>query len=904
MTSILGLAPVAQSSSALSKDFFTNIKKIQNIECPTYMVHGLLDSMINVSHSQKMKQVVSNMWKYQELEGFSHFSVFDSNEFLDNILALLKELSPPDSVHHMRLLIKPPPMIYNSPEEMIKHWLKPLGLESFAQQFIMFGYIDMLSLMSVDKLLLDDMGVPEQDQQLVLNDVAYRKMTYPLLDYIIESSSLRSASLLSDVVSVRTDYVLTKETLRNEQVAVKKFSNVSLSNSQEVSQQVKRLIQLEHPNIMSPFAVCFENHPQRSDLINVFLLSPWQTLPTMYTYMSSMNPSKEYPPIINRLKILECLLQGLSYLHSLNPPIYHQRLSARKVYLDENKCFCILSLSSNHLDVLSSDMYQTDYVNQIHNQYLAQTYSNEQQHHHHHHDDEQPESQILKFNNMLKEKQDIFAFGFLMCHFVHFDKKEYNKTWFNSQIKQLSQLNSQNNKTIENSTNDNVSDTTSACPSSPDATTPRVFHFDSPRYNMSPFKPTSSPIFIKTKTKSNSAFVVTSNTNSSTPSSLADSAENLSSTPTNTTGTPRSVKSRKGSSSFVNEDNNTGYRTPDEYVEQILSRCLDNNIHIRPNASQVLQAVTELISILSEEDEDEPDVEDDEENDLLPALPDTTMNVSSSVPVQYELPPVPTTPPPPLPSLERSNSGELKAAFERSKARGNRLKRRSSLGAIPTSTHFSAQLSSVVSLTSLPTVSDTMSVSHSQTHRDKKTKSTTYDKLSTSDLSKSSSSVSKREKQHKRSISGSYTEIKKVIASQSPSNTPSTSSNSLNSSNEGKSKKVKSTTIVNSVSSSSISSSSPSTSSERLKSSKKPLKKHSKDNLKKSTSTPKKKSSKRLNLFDDPNSAPTSTTTLVPITTVTPTTPTTPTPPASLVEDVKRLEASGKRRSEKKKETK
>lgn len=162
-----GAEPKTPRGSA--KDVFVNTKKVSVVECPVLIAHGVADSVISIKHSRKLSKHVTNLWQFIELEGVDHADVEDDNDFVDAVLNLLSSIAPSNSSLRTPVAPKPVPSthspiimastfsdlahldVYKSPQEIVQEWLSRLGLADLSQLFIMGGYIDMESMMFLDK---------------------------------------------------------------------------------------------------------------------------------------------------------------------------------------------------------------------------------------------------------------------------------------------------------------------------------------------------------------------------------------------------------------------------------------------------------------------------------------------------------------------------------------------------------------------------------------------------------------------------------------------------------------------------------------------------------------------------------------------------------------------------------
>jgi len=93
------------------------------------------------------------------------------DDFLESVVKFLNQITP-NPVTEISSSLTEKPDRYKNPVDILKEWLRPLGLESRTSKFIMSGYTDMFSLLTLDQETLSSIGILDASaRSIILNDL-------------------------------------------------------------------------------------------------------------------------------------------------------------------------------------------------------------------------------------------------------------------------------------------------------------------------------------------------------------------------------------------------------------------------------------------------------------------------------------------------------------------------------------------------------------------------------------------------------------------------------------------------------------------------------------------------------------------------------------------------------------
>eukprot|EP01114_Cavostelium_apophysatum_P013831 TRINITY_DN3444_c0_g1_i1.p1 TRINITY_DN3444_c0_g1~~TRINITY_DN3444_c0_g1_i1.p1 ORF type:complete len:626 (+),score=91.01 TRINITY_DN3444_c0_g1_i1:146-1879(+) len=175
MTSVLDLRD--DINAHLVPNMFENTKKISKVKCKIFIAHGMQDQVIPSKQAIKLSSYVADgcLWKLMMIEDAGHSNM--ETEFLDDYLDELInfiDFQTPESakIQKQRNGSVIPDQYLSSPIQMVLSFLKPIGLEKYAEKFTIAGFYEPLVLSSIMESDLDLIGVEiEEDRKKILSAV-------------------------------------------------------------------------------------------------------------------------------------------------------------------------------------------------------------------------------------------------------------------------------------------------------------------------------------------------------------------------------------------------------------------------------------------------------------------------------------------------------------------------------------------------------------------------------------------------------------------------------------------------------------------------------------------------------------------------------------------------------------
>lgn len=348
MTSILNIERDKGNSglldtvtSLIANDMFENFKKVDNLGCPVFIIHGTDDEVIPFVHSKKLEPKIPILWKLLELPRGHHFDLETnfSDEILDSLIEFLEFLRPAEAEATQKKVFVPPAQ-FKSPTDVISAWLKHVGLEQYTQTFVLGGYFDIMAISSLTEVDLEAMEIEDVSHRArileAVNDLqqslaqqalqpAKKEPEKPVL------SNLVVASKQTQISTVRLGKRLAKTFFSDFYVAEWRGKPVSVRSIKirepidAIATKLNALCSISHPNILPVLAVAVDHPP------HVLLLEEWVSEGTLWEYIRKA----EKIPLKVQVDFATEILVALSYLHHLTPAVAHRALSSKSVMLHE-----------------------------------------------------------------------------------------------------------------------------------------------------------------------------------------------------------------------------------------------------------------------------------------------------------------------------------------------------------------------------------------------------------------------------------------------------------------------------------------------------------------------------------------------------------------------------------------
>ncbi|EMD43125.1 hypothetical protein KM1_008520 [Entamoeba histolytica HM-3:IMSS] len=150
--------------STFGKGIFENAKMIKMVKIPVFAIYGQQDRF--AGGMKKLQSIIKNAQDFICIpEASDDIESSYYNEYSETLSSFIVKLFPEFSLlFNGAELEKMKPNKYNdSPIEVMKKLLTPLGLEQYAEVFICFGYISQDDLFSMDDEELAMIGLPSED---------------------------------------------------------------------------------------------------------------------------------------------------------------------------------------------------------------------------------------------------------------------------------------------------------------------------------------------------------------------------------------------------------------------------------------------------------------------------------------------------------------------------------------------------------------------------------------------------------------------------------------------------------------------------------------------------------------------------------------------------------------------
>eukprot|EP01112_Ceratiomyxa_fruticulosa_P016483 TRINITY_DN498_c0_g4_i1.p1 TRINITY_DN498_c0_g4~~TRINITY_DN498_c0_g4_i1.p1 ORF type:complete len:529 (+),score=79.00 TRINITY_DN498_c0_g4_i1:388-1974(+) len=159
--------------------------------------------------------------------------------------------------------------------------------------------------------------------QSTFNDAGLREIDYAELQF-------------GDVIGVGSHGVVYKGVWKNLHVAIKQFKVTSFQRASVTGmiQESRLLSSLRHPNILMLLGVSADNE-------NIAIVTEFMPKGSLFDLLHR-DPEKEVdssPVELSDITIVQIAMdiaRGLSFLHTLNPPIMHRDVKSANILLDEN----------------------------------------------------------------------------------------------------------------------------------------------------------------------------------------------------------------------------------------------------------------------------------------------------------------------------------------------------------------------------------------------------------------------------------------------------------------------------------------------------------------------------------------------------------------------------------------
>eukprot|EP01132_Coremiostelium_polycephalum_P001265 gene1265-1594_t len=185
----------------LSLDSFDHLKKLDRIECPVILIHGEDDQVVNVKSSKKLSKLFGvNLFKFVRVKDAGHWNLDThfQDDYEDDLIGFLKKISP-DSFQRKE---RDAPVGYAmSPNKVVGAFLHRVGLPEYTQAFLQCGYFEMSSIASLDRSMLEYMGVIEQHMGILLAEIEKLSRSYP--PSARNSANLDSPNSTTDFSSIQ-----------------------------------------------------------------------------------------------------------------------------------------------------------------------------------------------------------------------------------------------------------------------------------------------------------------------------------------------------------------------------------------------------------------------------------------------------------------------------------------------------------------------------------------------------------------------------------------------------------------------------------------------------------------------------------------------------------------------------
>jgi len=173
-------------------------------------------------------------------------------------------------------------------------------------------------------------GAPndEQTKQKTLESSSKKNELITSPDSMWKFTSAELKSALGQPIGKGSFGVVYKGVFRGKEVAIKKFYTQNLDDElmMDIKSEMRKLLSLSHPNIVLCMGACLE----KNDLMIVTEYMPKGSVEEVVL------KAKDPPSLTIRIKMLKDVASGMSWLHSLKPPLLHLDLQTSNLLVDNN----------------------------------------------------------------------------------------------------------------------------------------------------------------------------------------------------------------------------------------------------------------------------------------------------------------------------------------------------------------------------------------------------------------------------------------------------------------------------------------------------------------------------------------------------------------------------------------
>ncbi|EGG14275.1 hypothetical protein DFA_12045 [Cavenderia fasciculata] len=154
----------------LSIESFDHLKKVERIACPTLVVHGDSDDIVNIKSAKKLSKLFPNLFRYVPVKEATHWNIDTKylDDYADDMIDFVKHIAPEQYTQRQ---VELPSSYAMSPSKVVGAWLERLQLQEYTNNFLQAGYFEMMSIASLDKSMLEFLGVGEQHIPTLLGEI-------------------------------------------------------------------------------------------------------------------------------------------------------------------------------------------------------------------------------------------------------------------------------------------------------------------------------------------------------------------------------------------------------------------------------------------------------------------------------------------------------------------------------------------------------------------------------------------------------------------------------------------------------------------------------------------------------------------------------------------------------------
>ncbi|GAM28707.1 hypothetical protein SAMD00019534_118830, partial [Acytostelium subglobosum LB1] len=137
----------------------------------TFVPNSISENIVNIKGAKKLSKQFQNLFKYIPVKDASHWNLDSAylDDYDDHIIDFLKSISPESFNRKEREL---PSSYAMSPSKVVGSWLHRLNLGEYTDSFLAAGYFEMASIASLDKNMLELLGIEEQHMSTLLEAIS------------------------------------------------------------------------------------------------------------------------------------------------------------------------------------------------------------------------------------------------------------------------------------------------------------------------------------------------------------------------------------------------------------------------------------------------------------------------------------------------------------------------------------------------------------------------------------------------------------------------------------------------------------------------------------------------------------------------------------------------------------